>query len=57
MMSHLDKFSQIYAALVLAGAGILDWIDQTTMITLVIVLICCMPTGSGACRPCGKPER
>jgi len=49
MLCHLNKFSQIYAALALAGAGIFGLIDQTTMIVLVVVL-CCMPSGN-ACSP------
>lgn len=42
MPFRLNKFSQICAALVLGAAGILGWIDQTTMIVLVIVL-CILP--------------
>ena len=50
MLCHLNKFSLIYAALFLAGAGILGWIDQTTMIVLVVVL-CCLPNSRHACTP------
>jgi hypothetical protein len=51
MLCHLNKFAQIYAALVLGGAGILGLIDQTTMIVLVIVL-CILP--NSGCRPAAR---
>jgi hypothetical protein len=53
MLCHFNKFSWIYAALVLAGAGIAGMIDQATMIVLVIVLCIvpntgCLPTARKA---------
>jgi hypothetical protein len=51
MQSHLIKYCRIYAALILAGAGIAGLIDQTTMIVLVVVL-CVLPNRD--CIPAGR---
>jgi hypothetical protein len=48
MLCHFNKFSRIYAALVLGGAGIAGLIDQATMIVLVVVL-CILP--NAGCLP------
>ena len=54
-MNRLNAFAPIGAALVIGGAGILGWIDQTTMIVLIIVLIICMPNGCSSCAAGGRP--
>lgn len=41
MLCHFNKLARIYAAVVLGAAGILGWIDQATMIVLVV--LCVLP--------------
>ena len=49
MKAFLESWCTLAAALVVAAAGIFDVIDQPSMITLVIVLVC-LPRARGACR-------
>ncbi len=49
MVSYLRTFCPLVTALLLGGMGIAGLIDQATMITLVIVLVICMPSGRAAC--------
>jgi hypothetical protein len=49
-MKFYNPYARIFAALIIAGAGIAGLIDENTMIILTIVVICCMPTGRNACR-------
>ena len=49
MTAFLNTWCRLGAALLLAVAGIFGLIDQTTMITLVIVLLVCLPNRRGAC--------
>jgi hypothetical protein len=49
MRSFCDRFAPIGTALILAAAGVAGLIDQTTMLVLVIMLICCWP-GARRCR-------
>lgn len=54
MLCHFNKFARIYAAVVLGAAGILGWIDQATMIVLVVVL-CVLP--NAGCLPLRQRAR
>ena len=49
MKAFLTTWCGIGMALVIGAAGIFEVIDQTTMITMVIVLIVCLPNRRGAC--------
>ena len=51
MKAFLDTWCTLAAAILLAAAGIFEVIDQTTMITLIIVLIVCMPSMRRGCLP------
>lgn len=51
MLCRFNNFSRIFAALFLGGLGILGWIDQTTMIMLVVIL-CILPNRD--CLPAAR---
>ena len=48
-MKYLNAFAPILAALVIAAAGIAGVFDETTMIMLTVIIVCCMPNGRGTC--------
>lgn len=50
-MKSLSSLCAIGGSLVIAAAGISGLIDQSTMIVLVIVLICCTPNARRCCFP------
>ena len=49
MKTFLDTWCTLAAALVVAGAGVFELIDQTSMIVLIVVLTVVMPNARG-CR-------
>jgi len=49
MKAFLHTWCYLGAALAIGAAGIFELIDQPTMITLIVVLIVCMPNARGAC--------
>jgi hypothetical protein len=53
MKAVFDTWRYLAAAFGLAVAGIFELIDQSTMITLIIVLTVCMP---GCRRACGATD-
>ena len=53
MKTRFNTLCHLGAALLIAGAGILQLIDQTTMIVLAVVLTCCMPNGTACVRANG----
>jgi hypothetical protein len=48
MKAILNRWCTLGAALVIGAAGIFELIDQATMITLIVVLVC-LPRTRGAC--------
>ena len=54
VIDAFDRWSLICAALVLGAAGVLELIDQTTMIILLVVLIASRPNACLACLPIRK---